>query len=177
MRDQTTGGSGLLKDIGVSARVPYASFLLPGRWALIPGHRLRSSVTFSVPCRGDPPLHLFPVARPGPPRLTPARPKNMLPPGGGDGPSSSRGDFAAPPCHVLPEPTGCPLLLSGNRCAALDLARRASLRFGTRNRRVLSASPAPLKVKPRRLAIPCPVSNPTPEHHGFARVSLSHLTA
>lgn len=83
------------------------------------------------------------LARSGSPPLTQARRKNTLPPGGGDRSGCSGGNLPALPCPATScrgsqgIHSGCP-----ETAAQLwNLARLASLRFGTRNRSVLSASP------------------------------------
>lgn len=153
---------------------------LPPAWPLGPNPLVTTSNLLHLICSlmGSPSpctYSLWP-ARPRSPLLTPAWRENTQPPGGGDRSSSSGGNVPAPPRHP-PRPAGarsqgfhscCP-----ETAAQLwNLARLASLRFGTRNRSVLSASPAPLKVKPRWLATPCPVGQ---SHSKASRVCFPRI--
>lgn len=147
--------------------LPFASLLLPGHWTLIPLSPPSAQVPLYPPCWGDrrprprtcsrwpsQTLHSF---------LSPERRRNTLPPGGGNGSSSSRGNLTnpSPPCRTGAHRVPIPVVRKPQCSSGTWLASPCFTAFGTRNRSILSASPAPLKVKSRRLVILCPVGNPT----------------
>lgn len=153
--------------------LPFASLLLPGHWTLIPLSPPSAQVPLYPSCWGDrrppPPPHLFPVALPDSPLLSPDRRRNTLPPGGGNGSSSSRGNLTnpSPPCRTGAHRVPIPVVRKPQCSSGTWLASPCFTAFGTRNRSILSASPAPLKVKSRLLVILCSVGNPTVKHHGL----------
>lgn len=162
----------MFKDRGVRAGVPgrgsTALCLPPASWPLDP-NPLVTTFSPSPPLPSllgrppPPPPHLFPVALPDSPLLSPERRRNTLPPGGGNGSSSSRGNLTnpSPPCRTGAHRVPIPVVRKPQCSSGTWLASPCFTAFGTRNRSILSASPAPLKVKSRRLVILCPVGNPT----------------